>query len=138
MEAVMRKLTILAAVLAAIAVPGAASAVTCYTVVDHSDTTIYQDSEPPFDLSTEGGPAARGALRARNEFLMIYESEHCPPVSPPPGTTAYRAATVEEIVAGIRDYARATGGGVTTSRGRSGGAAPAASARSSSSSARKY
>jgi hypothetical protein len=138
MEAVMRKLTILAAVLAAIAVPGAASAVTCYTVVDHSDTTIYQDSEPPFDMS-DLGAADREGMRARHEFMMVYESEHCPPVSAPPGTTAYRAATVEEIVAGIREYARTTGGGATSSAGRGGrAAAPSAPARSSSSSARKY
>lgn len=135
----MRRLTILAAMLAATAVPGAASAVTCYTVVDRSDTTIYQDSEPPFDLSTEGGPAARSALRGRNEFLMISEADHCLPISPPPGSTTYRAASVDEIVSGIREYARATSGGTTTSAGRSGGAAPSSSsARSSSSSARKY
>jgi hypothetical protein len=139
MEAVMRRLTILAAVLAAVALPGAASAVTCYTVVDRSDATIYQGSEPPFDLSTEGGPAARSALRGRNEFLMISEVDHCLPISPPPGATAYRAASVDEIVSGIREYARSTGGGTTTSPGRSGGAAAASSsARSSSSGARKY
>jgi hypothetical protein len=123
--------------LAAAALPGAAGAVTCYTVVDRSDTTIYQDSEPPFDLSDRGA-ADREAMRARNEFMTVYESDHCPSVSAPPGTTAYRAATVEEIVSGIRDYARVTGG-VTTSKGRSGGgAAPVSSARSSSSGARKY
>jgi hypothetical protein len=139
MEAVMRRLTILAAMLAATAVPGAASAVTCYTVVDRSDATIYQDSEPPFDLSTEGGPAARSALRGRNEFLMISDVEHCLPISAPPGSTTYRAATVDEIVSGIREYARTTGGGTASAAGRSGGGrAPAPATRSSSSSARKY
>ena len=133
----MHKLTILAALLAAAALPGAASAVTCYTVVDRSDATIYQGSEPPLDLSTEGGPVARSTLRARNEFLTIYESDQCPPVSAPPGTTGYRAASVDEIVSGIREYARYTGGGTATSRGR-GGAAPTSPARSSSTSARKY
>ena len=134
----MRRLTILAAVLAAIALPGAASAVTCYTVVDRSDTTVYQDSAPPFDMSDRGA-ADRQAMRARNEFLTVYESDHCPPVTAPPGTTGYRAATVDEIVAGIREYARSTGGGTATSPGRGGGAAAAPSAaRSSSSSMRRY
>jgi hypothetical protein len=139
MEAVMRRLTILAAMLAATAVPGAASAVTCYTVIDRSNATIYQDSEPPFDLSTEGGPAARSALRGRNEFLTISEADHCLPISAPPGSTTYRAATVDEIVSGIRDYARTTSGSTTTSAGRGGGApASSSAARGSSSGARKY
>ena len=135
----MRRLTILAAMLAAIAVPGTASAVTCYTVVDRSDTAIYQDSEPPFDMSDRGA-ADRAAMRGRNEFLTIYESDHCPQVSAPPGATGYRAATVDEIVSGIREYAR-SGGGSTTSPGRGGGgggAAASSSARSSSSGMRKY
>jgi hypothetical protein len=138
MEAVMRRLTMLAAVLVATAVPGAASAVTCYTVVDRSDATIYQDSEPPFDMSDRGA-ANRAAMRGRNEFLTIYDTDHCLPVSAPPGATGYRAATVDEIVSGIREYARSSSGGTTTSAARSGGAAAASSpARSSSSSARKY
>jgi hypothetical protein len=134
----MLRLTILAAALAAAAAfPGAASAVTCYTVVDRSDTTIYQDSQPPFDLSDRGA-ADRAAMRGRNEFMTIYEADHCQQVTAPPGTTGYRAASVDEIVAGIRDYARATpGSGDTTPPGR-GGARTATPSRSSSSGARKY
>jgi hypothetical protein len=141
MEAIMRRLTIVAAALAAAAAfPGAASAVTCYTVVDRNNETIYQDSEPPFDMSDRGA-ADRDALRARNEYLTIYDADHCPPVSAPPGATGYRPATVEEIVAGIRDYARSSGGPTPAAggRGSSRGASSSAPARSGgSSSARKY
>lgn len=133
----MRRLTILAAVLAATAVSGAASAVTCYTVVDRSDATIYQDSQPPFDMSDRGA-ADRAAMRGRNEFLTIYDADHCLPVSAPPGATGYRAATVDEIVSGIREYARTTSGGTTTSSARGGAAAATPSARSSPSTSRKY
>lgn len=134
----MHRLSILAAALAVAALPNAASAITCYTVVDQHDTTIYQDTEPPFDLSTEGGPAARASLRAKHEFLNISDADRCPQVSAPPGATGYQPASVEDIVAGIRPYASASaGGGSVTSAARGGGraAAPAPAPRSSS---RKY
>ena len=132
----MRRLTILAGALAAAALfPAAAGAVTCYTVVDRSDTTVYQDSVPPFDMSDRGA-ADRAAMRGRNEYMTVYENDHCPQVSAPPGTTGYRAASVEEIVSGIREYARASSGPTPSAGGR--GTAAAAPARGSSSSARKY
>src|SRR5258708_33999014 len=100
----MRRLSILAAALAAAAVfPGAARAVTCYTVLDRSDATIYQDSQPPFDMSDRGA-ADRRAMRNRNEFLTISEVDHCLPVSPPPGSSAYQAASVAAIVSGMRAF----------------------------------
>ncbi len=129
----MRRLSILAAALAvAAALPGAANAITCYTVLDRGDTTIYQDPLPPFDMS-ERGVADRNAMRARSEFLTISEVDRCSPVTAPPGTTAYRAASVDEIVSGMRAFATGgTGPGVTPAAGRVAGgrAAPAA--------ARKY
>lgn len=131
----MRKLAILAAALAAALAPAVAAAITCYAVIDRNDTTIYQDTQPPFDLSTEGGPAARDTLRARDELLTISESDRCPVVAAPPGATGYQPASVDEIVSGIREYAKPVPG---MSYGSKGGAGSAPAARSSSTPARKY
>ncbi len=136
----MRRLSILAAVFAAgAALPGAANAVTCYTVLDRSDTTIYQDSDPPFDMSDRGA-ADRDAMRGRNEFLTISEVDRCLLIAAPAGTTAYRAASVDEIVSGMRAFATARAGATQAAGGR--GSAMATSAASStpsgSTSARKY
>lgn len=132
----MRKLTILAAAIAATAMlPATASAITCYTVLDRSDATIYQDVQPPFDLS-EGGGSAREAMRGRHEFMTISETDRCPQIAAPVGATGYRPATVDEIVSGIREYAKVQPGDTTAGRG--GARASAAPARSSPSSSRKY
>src|SRR5262249_13210579 len=122
----MRRLSILAAALAAIAAIAAlpAQAITCYTVLDRTDSTVYQDTTPPFDLSTEGGTAARSTLRSRNEFLVIAETDRCPLVSAPPGATGYQPASVDEIVAGIMPY----GAGARLAPGGNRGGAPARSA----------
>ena len=94
----MRRLSIFAAALAAAAVfPGAANAITCYTVLDRSDNTIYQDTQPPVDMS-ETGAADREAMRARKDFLTVSDTDKCPQVTAPLGATGYRAASVEEIV----------------------------------------
>jgi len=132
----MRRFSVLAAALAAVAA-WPAQAITCYTVLDRTDSTVYQDTQPPFDLSTEGGPAARNYLRSKNEYLVISDSDRCPLVSAPPGTTGFQPATVEEIVSGITPYG--AGARLGGSANRAGGqtAAPAAT-RSGSSSTRKY
>lgn len=133
----MRRLSILAAALLAGAMlPSAASAITCYTVLDRSDATIYQDTQPPFDLS-EAGASAREAMRGRNEFLTISEADRCPQIAAPVGATGYRPASVDEIVAGIREYAKPVPGMNYGTKG-GGRSAPAAPARSGSSPARKY
>ncbi|HEX5862711.1 MAG TPA: hypothetical protein VF014_00305 [Casimicrobiaceae bacterium] len=126
----MRKLWIMiAALAAAAAVPGVANAITCYTLLDKGDNVLYQDSIPPVDMS-DGGNALRRGMRQRNEYLMIYEIDQCPAVVAVSGSTGYRAATVEEIVTGMRAYA--TAGRGSSGAGRSGGggvsAAPAAPA----------
>jgi len=134
----MRRLSILAAIAAVAALPGAAYAINCYTVLDRSDATIYQDTQPPFDLS-EGGASAREALRARHEYLTIADTDRCPVVAAPPGATGYQPASVDEIVSGIREYAKSDGP-VPAAASARGGSRPAAAptpARSSSS-ARKY
>jgi hypothetical protein len=140
MEAIMLRLSILAAALAAAAAfPGAANAIMCYTVLDRSDNTIYQDTQPPIDMS-EQGAAERNAMRARREYLTVSDTDRCPLVTAPPGTTGYQPASVESIVSGIREYATAGSGPLPPAAGRGGTAkaAPATTTRSSSSSARKY
>src|SRR5205823_13038044 len=115
---IMHKLWIMiAALAAAVAVPGVANAIVCYTLLDKGDNVLYQDSAPPFDMS-DSGAALRRAMRQRNEYLMIYEVDTCPPVAAVAGSTGYRAATVDEIVSGMRAYA-------TTGRGSSGVTGPA-------------
>jgi len=131
----MRRFSVLAAALAAVAA-WPAQAITCYTVLDRTDSTVYQDTQPPFDLSTEGGPAARNYLRSKNEYLVISDSDRCPLVSAPPGTTGFQPATVEEIVSGITPYG--AGARLGTQPNRGGGQGAAAPARSTSSGARKY
>ena len=134
----MRRLSILAAALAAAAVfPGAANAMTCYSVLDRTDNTIYQDTQPPVDMS-ETGAAAREAMRARKDFLTVSETDRCPQVTAPLGATGYRTASVEEIVSGMREFAKSTGPLPPPSSGRGAPAKAAPAARSSSSSARKY
>ena len=101
----MQKLWIMiAAVAAAAAVPGVANAIVCYTLLDKGDNVLYQDSAPPIDMSDSGAALRRG-MRQRNEYLMIYEVDTCPPVVAVAGSTGYRAATVDEIVSGMRAYA---------------------------------
>ena len=60
----------------ALAAP-AASAVTCYLVLDRNDNVVYQDIFPPVDLSDQG-EAERKAMRARNEHMISMETDRCP------------------------------------------------------------
>lgn len=135
----MRRFSILAAAMAA-AAAWPAHAITCYSILDRTDSTVYQDTQPPFDLSTEGGAAARNALRSRNEYLIIAETDRCPLVSAPPGATGYQPASVDEIVAGIMPY----GAGARLAPSANRGGTPARSApapaatRSGSSGMRSY
>ena len=131
----MLKLWIMIAVLAAAAaVPGVGNAIVCYTLLDKGDNVLYQDAQPPFDMS-DSGAALRSGMRQRNEYLMIYEVERCPSVVAVLGSTGYRPATVEEIVSSMRAYATSGRGssGVTGSARTS--AAPAAPARRAGSAA---
>ncbi|HEV8256094.1 MAG TPA: hypothetical protein VGR42_03880 [Casimicrobiaceae bacterium] len=130
----MRKLWIMiAALAAAAAVPGVANAIVCYTLLDRGDNVLYQDSLPPFDMSDSGAALRRG-MRQRNEYLMIYEVDQCPPVVAVAGSTGYRPSTVEEIVGGMRTFATPSRGSSGTGRAVGGGvsAPPAAPASSRS------
>lgn len=111
----MRKLTLLAVALAAAAaIPTAAQAVTCYTLLDRGDKLLYQAPTPPVDMSDQGA-AARDGLRRRHEYMVIADVESCPPVAAVAGTSGYRPATVDEIVSQMRGYL--TYGGVSSLAG---------------------
>jgi hypothetical protein len=93
-----------------------ANAVTCDIVVDRNNTVVYQDVTPPVDLS-ERGAAAREKMRQRGELLMIIDTDQCPRLV---FSSITGAASVEEIVAGMRPY-------IAVSGGMGAGAGPAAS-----------
>ncbi len=135
----MRTWTLLA-LAAAAALPASANAVVCYTLLDQGDKTLFQAPAPPVDMSDQGA-AAREALRRRHEYLIITDTETCPPVATVASANGYRPATVDEIVADMRGYL--TYGGVSSQPGSTrsgsvggggvgpGAAGPAASAGSS-------
>jgi hypothetical protein len=138
MEAAMQRLAIVTALTVVLGLPAAADAFTCYTVLDRTDATIYQDTQPPFDLSSEGGGAARDSLRARKEFLTISETDRCPLVAAPVGATGYKPASVDEIVSSIREYARVQPGDASAAGSRAGSGRASAAPSRSSAPARKY
>jgi len=84
---------------AVMAAPAAASV--CYALVDRTNETTYQGTLPPVDLSDEG-VAAREALRAQGQQLIAMDTERCPPIDRGRSGAKNSAATVEEIVAGMR------------------------------------
>lgn len=84
----------------------AAQAVTCDIVVDRSGAVVYQDVVPPVDMS-ERGAAARDRMRQRGEQLMVIDVDQCPRLV---FSTITGAASVEEIVAGMRPYVGVSGG----------------------------
>jgi hypothetical protein len=78
-----------------------AVAVNCYAVVDRTNEVIYQDTVAPIDLSDEGD-AARDALRAKGQQLITMNTERCPAIDRARIAGNGGAATVDEIVAGMR------------------------------------
>jgi hypothetical protein len=120
----------------------AAEAMICNIVFDRNDQVIYRDVTPPLDLS-DGGSRARAAMRQRGEYLMLIDTDRCAQVVP--RTDSSSAASVEDIVAGMRPY-MGRGGGQPTSGGAAAGgpgstvrtAAPAAASTSRGSSTRAY
>jgi hypothetical protein len=117
----MRLLAILAIVFAA-AAAAPAGAVTCYTLIDHSDNLLYRGTVPPVDMS-DAGAAQRDALRRHNQYLMIADVDSCEDVAAAAGTSGYRPETVDEIVGQMRSYL--SYGGVNGSSGGGGGSAAA-------------
>ncbi len=121
----MRTPLILAAALAAAATATSANAVTCYTLLDGSDRLLYQNSSPPVDMSDQG-KALREGLRRRHEYLIITSVDTCRPVAAVAGSSGYRPATVDEIVADMRSYL--SYGGVGSSASGAGAGARVATA----------
>lgn len=140
----MHKIALYAAafgvVIGASSVP--AEAMICNIVYDRNDQVIYRDTTPPLDLS-DGGARARAAMRQRGEYLMVIDADRCAQVVPTTATSS--AASVEDIVAGMRPYLGRAGGRATAGGAAAGGtgssvrtAAPAAASSSRGSSTRSY
>ena len=131
---------------AALGLAGAASlpaeALVCNIVFDRNDQVIYRDVTPPLDLS-DGGSRARAAMRQRGEYLMVIDTDRCAQVVPKADQSS--AASVEDIVAGMRPYMGRGGGQRTPGGAAAGGAgstvrtaAPAAASTSRSGTTRAY
>ena len=112
----MRHPLLSAAIVATFSCSAAAYALTCHIVLDRTDTVVYRDTVPPVDLS-ERGRVARAAMRQRGEFLLMMESDQCTRFVAPTGAAGAGGATVDEIVAGLRSYPSAAGGGGVMSSG---------------------
>jgi hypothetical protein len=90
----------------AVAASGGAQAITCNIVFDRANAVVYQDVNPPVDMS-ERGAAARDRMRQRGEQLMIIDTDQCPRLV---FSTIANSASVDEIVAGMRPYIGVSGG----------------------------
>lgn len=96
---------------------GWANAITCNIVMDRTGSVVYQDVMPPVDMSDRGA-AARDRMRQRGELLMIIETEQCPQLV---FSSITGAASVEDIVSGMRPYIGVSGGmGASARPGASG------------------
>jgi len=119
-----------------------AEALVCNIVFDRNDQVIYRDVTPPLDLSDRGS-RAQAAMRQRGEYLMVIDTDRCLQVVPKADQSS--AASVEDIVAGMRPY-MGRGGGQRTAGGVAAGgtgstvrtAAPAAASTSRSGTTRSY
>ena len=84
-----------------LAVAAPAAAFNCYLIVDRNNEVTFQAAFSPVDLSDDG-TAARNAMRARGEQLIVMDTDNCPPIDRARVTGGGGPATVEEIVAGMR------------------------------------
>ena len=91
-----------------------ALAVTCYEVIDRTNTVIFRDPQTPVDLSAAGAPL-RDAMYKRGEQLVIYDTDQCIVIRQ--ATTGGRNLTTEEIVAGWRSYVNSGFGGTSSGTG---------------------
>jgi hypothetical protein len=119
----MRHPLLSVAIVAAFSCSATAYSLTCHIVLDRADTVIYRDIVPPVDLS-ERGRAARAAMRQRGEFLLMMEADQCARFVATTGASGTGGATVDEIVAGLRSYPGAGGGGGVMSSGVTSSARP--------------
>jgi hypothetical protein len=104
-----------------------ALAVTCYELIDRTDTVVFRDARPPVDMSAAGVPA-REAMRQRGELLVIFDVDNCVIVGRST-VSGSRKFTVDEIVAEYRGTYGSSGyGRWSSSYTGSPAAAPAQSA----------
>ena len=111
---------------------GPASAIMCYTILDKSDTVLYNGSESPVDLSmTAAAAAARENMRRAGQYMIVSYVDECLAVGnsrwmSAAGTGSYTPASVDEIVSGMRPFAAGAPSGTPTSVGGVPASAPAA------------
>lgn len=115
----------MATALAACGIAGNAAAITCYVIYDRAGAVTYRSAAPPVDLS-DGGAAARVAMRERGEHLIIADFDQCLPLGPLSQASGAPAASVEDIVSGMRPYG--VSGGRITGSARNGPSAPGSGA----------
>jgi hypothetical protein len=85
---------------AALAAPGAASAVMCYTVLDRGDNVVYRDTYPPIDLSDQG-KGEREQMRRRGEQLIAMDTDRCLRLEFFLGNAGTTNLNVDQVVAGM-------------------------------------
>jgi hypothetical protein len=98
------------------------SAITCYEVIDRNNVVTLRGTRPPVDLSNAGA-AAREAMRARGELLVIFDTANCVLVGRA-NADGGRTLTTDEIVAGWKPMLSERKSGWGTYSARYGGLLP--------------
>ena len=124
MSAVRRSVFLLTITAALAMSAGTADAVTCYMLFDRFDNVVYRNTVSPIDLSDQGA-AARAALRQRGEYLLVMDSDRCPPVTFVFGAAGSKTLSLDETVGGFPAETSPTGPPSAKAR-RGSSAAPAA------------
>jgi hypothetical protein len=97
----VHRLPVLLTITAALTVSaGTAEAATCYVLFDRYDNVVYRNTVSPIDLSDQGA-AARAALRQRGEYLLVMDSDRCPPVTFVFGAAGSKTLSIDETVGGL-------------------------------------
>lgn len=102
---------------------GTVAAAPCYMLFDRFDNVVYRNTVSPIDLSDQGA-AARAAMRQRGEYLMVMESDRCPPVTFVFGGAGSKTLSIDETVGGFPPEA-ASRAGAKSRRGAATAPAPA-------------
>jgi hypothetical protein len=122
----VRQRVILLTIAAALALSaGTAEAVTCYMLFDRFDNVVYRNTVSPIDLSDQGA-AARAALRQRGEYLLVMDSDRCPPVTFLFGAAGSKTLSIDETVGGFPAENPLTGRAASSKPRRGSTVAPAA------------
>jgi hypothetical protein len=122
---VVRRPLVLLTIAAALALSaGTTDAATCYMLFDRYDNVVYRNTVSPIDLSDQGA-AARAALRQHGEYLLVMESDRCPPVTFVFGSAGSKTLSIDETVGGFPTENPPTGHASLRPR-RGSAAAPAA------------